>query len=264
MKNIFEGIGFTLLLVFSFYYTDKVVQIFNKEDALLVSINKYNDNKNYVKHEGRVTSDGVILGYCEKINKTKSYNNMIGKSFNKDLLIYDKDDCLITRENNYDSYIIKGNPYKNSVSIIIKVNNGEYLPSILSILKSYNKKVDLLINSSIYENNKSYYESINKSTTFVVNETIDNFKSLKKKFNNIVCIYSKDNNMLNICSKSNITTIKTESYYYKDILNNIKNNDKGDFIILEENEALINELNSIINYLNAKGINIAALNEHLS
>ncbi|MEG1457345.1 MAG: hypothetical protein RSC57_01965, partial [Bacilli bacterium] len=65
-------------------------------------------------------------------------------------------------------------------------------------------------------------------------------------------------------SKSNITTIKTESYYYKDILNNIKNNDKGDFIILEENEALINELNSIINYLNAKGINIAALNEHLS
>ena len=158
MKNYFKYFLIIGFVVFSFYYTDKVTKISEQNNVIMASINDYALKHDSKCIEGSITEDGVILGLSGiSVNKNKSYSNMKGIGFNEKLIEYNKDECILSINNNYDKYIVAGNNHNNNVSLIIDVNNGKYFSKMLKIAENKEVTVNLLFN---YETLNKYIESI--------------------------------------------------------------------------------------------------------
>ena len=124
MKKIIEGFSLLLLTFFSFFYTDKVINIINRKDPLLEKIISVKENYEVVPVNALIENDTIIPGINgKKIDINKSYNNMkIGGIFREDSLIFEDlypNDRLY---NNKNKYIIKGNNRKKNITIIVIYN----------------------------------------------------------------------------------------------------------------------------------------------
>lgn len=228
MKRIFEYTGIVVLVLFSFYYTDKVSDISLKTKM----VNTYNECD-----KGYMINDDVVLdsGYNCDLNLTSVYNK----------------------------YIIKGNASLLSVSLIIQVDNALYIDDIYKILNKNNIKADYMISLSKYEKNKNIIDKlINEETTFLYIDKDDSISKYKKIFNNVMCY--KEGDIINKCEKAKINTIRSDKVYDISYYINVKNNlEIGDFIVLKESKELVEELPLIIKYIKAKGLNIVTLKRHL-
>lgn len=258
MKKIFETIGILSLFVFSYIYTSKVASLFLENDSLMVSINDYKDKNDFNCKEGYITEEGIILGINGLIvDENKSYSNMKGGSFNKDLLIYSKDKCLINKENNLDKYIIKGNSSKKSVSLLIVINN-ENMQEILNFLDTKNVEVSLVINNL----NNIDSNSINALSKYSLLYSGTDKAQLKKMLNvnkNIFCISINEDN-LNMCMEEKVNTIKTNKIYNKNLYSNVRKTlESGDIIVLNNPKEMLTDLDAIINFISAKGLKIVGI-----
>lgn len=54
MKQYLKNIIVIFFVLFSFYYTDKVIEISKYNDTILVSINEYASSKDYECREGSI------------------------------------------------------------------------------------------------------------------------------------------------------------------------------------------------------------------
>ena len=120
------------LLVFSFYYTNKVSNYLKDKDPIMIKI-KYLEakyNKNYLN--ATISNNTIIPGLSGSvIDINNSYLKMKKiKSFQENSLILKAIEPVISIKNNQDKYIISGNPNKKNIAILIKTNN-------LDILKYY-------------------------------------------------------------------------------------------------------------------------------
>ena len=134
MKKTFEYIGLFVLVAFSFYYTDKVVKMVNKNDPLMKEIVTYASINNTSCVEGYTTEDGVILGVSGLVvDEHESYSNMKGFGYNEDLFVFDEDTCSINKAEYIDKYNSDTSLYLNVALYIIysisKVTLSRYMPS---------------------------------------------------------------------------------------------------------------------------------------
>ena len=270
MKKTFEYIGLFVLVAFSFYYTDKVVKMVNKNDPLMKEIVTYASINNTSCVEGYTTEDGVILGVSGLVvDEHESYSNMKGFGYNEDLFVFDEDTCSINKAEYIDKYIIKGNESKNSVSLLILVDDVEYIEDINAIAKNKGIKLGYIVNGSMLEDNKNlFYDLVkdgnnllyggnSKSDFDIFYKIIDDFKTYS------YCVYN-DYDVIDICKDKDVNSIKTDLVFSKDMLLNIKNTlEKGNIYILKENKYVTNELSSIISHINGKGIDLISINELL-
>ena len=158
MNNIFKCSGIICFVLFSFFYTEASVSIANEKDPIMKSILVYKEKQTARCNEGEVTNEGSILGVSGKeVNVSRSYGNMKGIGFSKDLLIYDKQKCSITNESEVNNYIIEGNKVKNSVSLLVLVNDTTYLEKIIKICEEKNIRVSFIVNGSVIETNKDFF-----------------------------------------------------------------------------------------------------------
>ena len=147
MKNYYKYLIVCFLAIFSFYYINFIINLSEKNNVLLVSINKYASDFDYKCREGSITEDGIILGLSGlKVNIDKSYNNMKGSLFDERLIEYDKNDCILSKDNNLDKYIIKGNDYLNNVSLVIDVDSTKYYRKMLKVADNNNIELNILMN----------------------------------------------------------------------------------------------------------------------
>ena len=270
MKKYFEIIGILAFALFSFYYTDKVTNIMNSKDPIMISINEYKSKYNNPCREGYITNEGVVLGKNgDEINVIESYSNMQGKVFDEDKLVFDKLVCKVSLDTLDNDYIINVNPTKNVVNIFLKVENLEYINDILKVYSSKNAHIDLLVNGKLISENKEYFKELyNNGYTILYNGTNEKdyklfYKTIKDIDNKVDIYYmSIGNEELNIKSKA--IRLKTSYYYSNNILlNTQKNLEKGSFIIFKENKNTLEESSSVINYIKAKKIDIIDLKESL-
>ena len=106
MKNYFKYFLIIGFVIFSFYYTDKVTKISEQNNVIMASINDYAIKHDSKCIEGSITEDGIVLGLSGiSVNKNKSYSNMKGIGFDEKLLEYNKEECILSTNNNYDKYI---------------------------------------------------------------------------------------------------------------------------------------------------------------
>ena len=276
MKRIIQGIGLISLICFSFMYTDKVMEVINEKDSLMIEIVSNKDKYKIDFVEADIDKDTIIPGINGKeVNIDDSYQKMkeIG-IFREDLLIFYTTYPKILLKNNYDKYIISGNNSKREVSLIFIVNNDNNIKELIDIINKYNIDVNFFIdydilnkNNNIIHNNIELHSygsnGVYTHENIVLSRNIIKSKTDNKTNSCLTLIKNKD--VLNTCSKEKlftiIPTINSNNNPYNDVKNNLKN---GSIIKLELNNQTIKELPSIIDFINSKGIDIVYLSDLLS
>lgn len=263
MKNYFKYFLIIGFVLFSFYYTDKVTKISEQNNVIMASINDYAIKHDSKCIEGSITEDGIVLGLSGiSVNKNKSYSNMKGIGFDEKLLEYNKEECILSTNNNYDKYIIAGNNYINNISLVIDVNNGKYFSKMVKIAENKDVSINLLFN---YEMLNKYIESIsNHNNILFKGKTKDELNNYIKILHDEFYCTNKDGDVIDICKSKKLNSINVINYIDKNLLLNIKkilNN--GSIIFIKENEFNLNELSSTINYVKSRGYNIISVSELL-
>lgn len=262
MKSYYKYFLILIFSLFGFFYINKIIDYSEKNNVLLVSINKYADSFDYKCREGSITEDGIILGLSGlKVNVDRSYNNMKGSLFNERLIEYDKNDCILNKENNLDKYIVKGNDYLNNVSLVIDVDNTKYYRKMLKVSDNNNIELNILMN----------YNTLVSELNNIENHNNILFKgNSKKELNNFIGLlhnefYCVGDNVLEMCKNKKINSIKIINYISNDLLSNTKKIlDKGVIIFIKETNSNLNELSSTIKYIKSRGYNIVSIDELLS
>ncbi len=227
MKNLFKYIGICSILLFSFFYTEKVSNIAITNSALVKEINENSSSYNIKAVSAEIDGDYIIPGLNgSNVNVLKSYNNMkMLDIFNSYYLVYDKILPDISLENNKDKIISSGNKNKNAISIVIQDNKD-----ILNYSKEKNIKISRLITLDTY-NKFSSYEQINND--------IDNYENVEKLLNrnNInknICIIN--DNIKNICLEKEKYLVTPTKTLNNSNLSNIKSNiESGNIIYITDN-----------------------------
>ena len=250
MKKLFNFILSIILLLFSFYYTNKVLTFIKNKDPLMKQI-KALENKYYQKPLNATIKNNTIIpginGYYLNIDSSYKKLKRI-KSFKENSLIIETKKPDMSLLNNIDKYIINGNLNKKNISIIINTNN-------LDVIKYYeNTNINFILTKNFLLNNLTYLNTI--SNNIIVSQT-DLIKNKRINY-----CYETDLNNLNICSNYNkftiIPDIITSNYYYNSI-NKLKNGKILCFRILNNNS--LKELDVLIKSINNLNYKIVSIDE---
>lgn len=252
-----------MLVCFSFFYTDKVIDLINKKDFLMVEIVNLKDDYEIIPVDGIINGNTIIPGIKGKsIDLDKSYEEMkIGGVFREEALVYAEIFPSNSIVNNKDKYIIKGNSTKKEISILYIINSNDDINEVKNInditlfvnskyLTSYNIKQ--IKNNEIYSygDNGVYSNNILENDNALINKLSDN--------KSIYCLTKKkSNNVLDICNNKDMyVVIPNIIGDYLDIKNNLSN---GSIILLDS----INNIDIITKYIKGKGYNIIYLSKLL-
>lgn len=272
MKTFFKLTGLLVLFFFSFFYTEKVINVITEQDEIMIKI-KENEEKNNIPSTNAIINKNTITpGLSGKeINIDKSYKEMkkLG-TYNENMLVYTKVLPEVSINNNKNKYIRSGNKNFTEVSLIFKINKNTDLQKLLTLLDKNNTKANFFIsyeylekhiNEIEKEKNIEYY-NYGKNGTY--NDEIiliaNNIISKKSNPANICLTETNTNNTLKICSENEQFTIYPE--IINGTINSIKSKiNNGSIISFEVTNITLNELPLIINYINSKGYTISLLSE---
>lgn len=262
MKKIIHNIFVVLLICFSFFYTDKVINMINKKDPLMTEIINYKEEYNILPINAYIDGDTIVPGLIgTEIDVEKSYQNMkLGGIFREESLIFKDLYPQSSISSNKNKYIIKGNNNKKEVSIITVLNNNiDKIKPIEDITVFINHK-DLTTSNIKLLKEKEIYPYGNNG--IYNNETLVSDSSLINRLSNNKSLYcltkEKNINTLNTCNKNNMyTVIPTIIGDYYNIKKELSN---GSIILLDN----LNNIDIIIKYIKSKGYNIVPLSILLS
>ena len=274
MKNIIKLTGLITLIVFSFFYTDKVIEVIREEDSIMIKLKEIKDHEKIDAINASVVSNTIIPGINGKtINLDKSYKEMkkIG-TINNNMLIYDTIKPTISITNNKDKFIIKGNSNKQLVSIIFILNNDKYLEEIAKITKrditiNYFIDYNYLINNTtkIKKMKNVEFYSYGNDGVYTPDNLLFSNNLITRISNNEanLCLDSTmSNKIIKLCSTNNLYTITpnivAEKNIYKTITENLTS---GSMILIDLNKDNINKLNTVIDYIEGKGLKIEGLSK---
>ncbi len=265
MKKLFKILGISFLTCFSFYYTDKIVDISKNKDPIMIKIIEYS-NENNILPVSSIINDNTLevgtIGYSVDIDESYRKMKKLGK-FDESLIVY-KEIYEDSIKDNLDKYIIKSNTNSYLVSLIIIMENNNNLDNILAILK------DNEINTTFFIKELDE-EVINKISSLGHNigitNDVKNSLNIINKYNssNTYCYTSNNNdNLLNECTKLKLNTI-LKTKIDKNLYHNIKENlTKGEIIPITNNNLNTKELDLSIKYIKQKGYVITNIDKLLN
>lgn len=273
MKQILKIIGIITLLIGSFIYTKQVTTVLKSEDNIMITIK--NEAKMYYQSpvQALIENNTIIPGIKgRKVNANKSYYRMksIGK-YQQKLLVFEDIAPNISLKNNFDKYIIKGNPNKKMVSLVFIVKNNN-LNKIIQILNNKGIKANFFIETKYLEKNKNIIFNLikqnhiigNLSTNYDYNNS--DFIWIKSTITNGVgqkynYCYAKEQNddVIKNCSIQRSYTIMPTIITENPYISTKQNLESGSILSYEINSELEKELNLIINYIQSKNYQIVNL-----
>lgn len=231
MKTFFKYLGISSILLFSFYYTEKVSNIVINNSSLISQINENIDEYNIKAVNAEIDGDYIIPGINGSIvNVLKSYNNMkMLNVFNSFYLVYDKVIPDVSLENNKNKIIKNGNKIRKSVSIIVKDNQ-----EIIDYSISKNISISRLITLDTYEKNAKYEQINNDNINYEKVEKLLNRNNINKN----IC-YINDS-LIDICKSKDKYLVETEKVLNNYNLSQIKEIiESGDIFYINDNVSLI-------------------------
>ena len=273
MKNIIKIIGLGSLICFSFFYTDKVINVVSEQDEIMIKLNQVKDKYKINSIDAKIIDDTIIPGIKgRQIDIDKSYKEMkeIGK-FSEMLITYKEIPVPNSLDNNYDKYIVKGNELKKKLSLLVIITNKKEVDLIknidyvdLNIFINYevlSKNINELKKNNFtiypYETNGIYSDDILKYSNNIIN---NNYNKA------IYCLTkTKNKETLDVCNKNKMHTIIPNVIINNNLYANLKPNIKnGNIILISLNNKNISELKLISDFINSKGIKIVSLNKLLN
>ena len=122
LKKVFKYFGILLIMMSSFYYTDKIALIVQKNNPIMKQINESKKEKNIKSVNAIIDNDKIIPGKNGlEINENKSFGIM--KSFgayDSYYLVYDQKKPNISIDNYKDKIIKSGNTIDRNVSFVLE------------------------------------------------------------------------------------------------------------------------------------------------
>lgn len=272
LKKIIRILFVSALVCFSFYYTEKSVNLVKYTDPIMKEI-KNNEKEVYEKEKNAIIdNDCIISGYNGlKVDYEKSYTAMkrIG-NYDKGQLVLKEVKPDISIDNNYDKYIIKGNYLKDTVGLVFVLNNNTNIEDITKVLD------DKLVTSTFITTNK-YLEDHTKEIYNLAKEdyevelSISDYEDLvlsRNTLKNIInysgeyCYFdNKNEEVLSLCKKAKMhSVLPTFSVSnFKDLKDNLESG-----AIIKINDSALKELSTLINYIKQRGYTLENLTYLLS
>lgn len=279
MKRFFEILGFLSLVCFSFFYTEKTIDVVKEVDDIMITLKeqapKYQVKAENAKIDGKFMTPGIS---GKIVNLQKSYEEMkhYGK-FHPNLLVYDKVSPEISIKNRYDKYIQTGNPKKRQVSFLFIIDEKGNPSPIIEILKEKKVTGTFFIDGSWLEKNQNELVSLIEGKFTVGNYSyrgdyghesfvwIDTIIKRVGGQKQSYCLVEKEN-------KKALSTCKLQKDYtiYPNII--MKENpyselteqvESGSIILMRLDAQVKKELPLMITYLKQKGYEIVNLEQLL-
>ncbi len=256
MKKYKKYILFSLLVLLSFYTTNKTANLVRNQDPILkeirnISLEKKEDFVNAV-----IEDDYIIPGmYGSIIDELKSLAKMKEQDvFNNLYLVSQPIKPDISLSDNLDKIIIKGNSKKQQVSFVIDENSSK---KIKDYLVKNSIKASLLITKDNFSKD-SYFEQINND--FKNYKELD--KTLKKnKINTNICVLDNNNSNLKFCKSKKKYLVKPGMFLDNANIIEIKTKlDSGSIIYIKD----ATYLDCLVEYIKSKDLKIVPLSQLIS
>lgn len=278
MKGIIKLLGLFTLICFSFFYTDKVIEVVREEDKIMIEIQNVKDNYRIEPMDAKIVSNTIVPGLNgRKVNVEKSYKKMKETGiFNQNLMVYDELYPDISVKLHKDKYIILGNSNRKMVSLMFVLDSDKYFNRILSILKEKGVVANYFVDYSyLLENSIQIKEMVGHefySYGIQGKYTPDNLlfsNNLISRISENEAIYclasSMEKEILELCSENDLYTIVPSIIGGTNPYSSVKENlFSGSSILLMMNLETINELSTVIDYIRGKGFEIGTLSELFS
>ena len=263
-----------LLLLFSFFYTNKSISIIRNQDPLMKEIIK-NKNKFEIKSVNAIVKENTIIPgkQGKEVDLEKTYTKMKQYgTYNEALTVLKETKPTISIDDNYDKLITSGNKENKNISLIFKVEKDTNINKLLSILNYHNIQVTFFIDGLYIENNNINNLSNHQIELLSYNNKIDeitfssalSYLSYKTNKSPKYCL-EDNNNIINLCKKLKLhtisPTIKIKKDPYKELKNNLSN---SSIILVPINNQIYESLSTSILYIKSKGYNFLTLSDLLS
>ena len=256
LKKYGKYILFSLLVLLSFYTTNKTANLVRNQDPILkeirnISLEKKEDFVNAV-----IEDDYIIPGmYGSVVDELKSLAKMKEQDvFNNLYLVSQPIKPDISLSDNLDKIIIKGNSKKQQVSFVIDENSSK---KIKDYLVKNSIKASLLITKDNFSKD-SYFEQINND--FKNYKELD--KTLKKnKINTNICVLDNNNSNLKFCKNKKKYLVKPGMFLDNANIIEIKTKlDSGSIIYIKD----ATYLDCLVEYIKSKDLKIVPLSQLIS
>lgn len=274
MKKILILIIFTLI---SMYYTNICMEVLKEKDPIMQEIksnmSKYEESANDANIIGNVIVPGHI---GRRVNKNKSYSKMKKYgNYNETLTVMEEVKPELSVSNTFDKYIEKGNSNNKNVSFVfiydenidkvIKILNSKHIPSTIFLDGIYleNDSLNGLkyngnINYELLSYNGEYDENLFKTS-------LSYLESVTKRSPRYCYSEVENPDVLNLCSKLKMHTIKPYIRIEENLLKEVKSSLSNSIIIsIKSSSSNISELSSVIDYVISKGYDIVSLDNLIS
>ena len=269
-----------LLVLFSFYYTEKAIVLLESNDPIMKEIKDKGKSREEEAINAKVEGNYLIPGYNGLvIDLDDSFTKMKGYgSYNEALLVFEEVKPSISIDDYYDKYISSGNGISTNIALVFTIDNNSYIDNLLNILKEMNIVGTFFIDGKFTDNNTSFVvdavvngnegEVLNYDNSYdelLFKASIDKIKTLTSTSPKY-CYATYDNEeVLNLCSKLSmhtiIPTLKLDNNIYSNLKGNLRS---GSIISIKLTEENVSKLKVVINYIKQRGFNLVTLDTLLN
>lgn len=278
IKKMIRPLAIILLLLFSFYYTNKSVDVIRQTDPIMKQIKNTQSKYKVESSNAKIIGNKIIPGKSGKtIDYEKSYTKMKQYgTYNEVLTTLKEVKPTISVDDYYDKYIVSGNQEKKSVALVFKIQNNTNPTATTDILLQKNTPATLFIDGLFLENNLEYIEKLtsfelellsydNKYEEIYFNSALNYLNSITKKEAKYCYSDYDQKEVIELCQKLRLhtilPTIKVSNSPYRDIKQKLTN---SAIISLPINTTTEIELPSVIDYIKSKGYTFLTLDQLLS
>lgn len=273
MKKITKIISIVLFFLISVFYTNKSIDILKNNDPIMKQIKNTKEKYTISPVNAIINGNEIQSGtYGKEIDYESSYTKMkrYGK-YNEALTVLKDTKPTISIEDTYDKYLTKGNSNKRNVSLVFKITDDKNIMELLSLLEKKDVQVTFFIDGTLLENNAKVIKSLsnheveilsynNKQEETFMTASISYLESLTNREAKFCYTENDNEDLLKMCSKNKLHTIKPTLVLKNDIYNNIKKSVEKDIVITIDNYQG-NNLSSAIDYLKSKGYNLVTIQD---
>lgn len=277
-KKILQATIVIALLGFSFFYTNKSIDLIKETDPIMKQIKETTEKYTINPIDAKIVGDKIIPGKSgQQIDYDKSYSKMKQYgTYNEALTTFKELEPTISINDYYDKYVISGNNENKSVALVFELKNKNNPTNIISILKKSDTKATFFIDGLYLENNANLIKEMtnyeleilsydNRYEEIYFNSSINYLSTITNKSPKYCYATYDQKEVIELCSKLKlhtiVPTILTKNYPYKDIKSKLTNNS---IISLPINSSTEIELSTIIDYLKQRGYSLLTLDELLS
>ena len=279
-KKVIQVISVTLLMLFSFFYTNKSIELIRENDPIMKQIKETNMKYKVNPVNATIIGNKIIPGKSGKeIDYQKTYAKMKKYgTYNETLTVLKEIEPAVFVDDYYDKYIVQGNTERKNVSLVFKTDTISNLLSILNILNQKNIPATFFVDGLLLENNTSLFETMtqnnheleilsydNKYDEIYFDSALNYLSSITKREGKYCYAEYDQKEVIELCSKLKlhtiIPTVKTTTMPYKEIKDKLYN---SAIISLPLSTITEEQLPAIIDYIKQKGYTFLSLEALLS